>query len=73
MLLWTAVVKTEMTVFCSAQCGDADASEGQGSHTGVCVGELVRFWNPGPLTPQPRLLFVTLLYSQLVMGHLTNI
>lgn len=30
------MVKTEMTVFCSAQCGDADAREGQGSHTGVC-------------------------------------
>lgn len=29
------MVKTEMTVFCSAQCGDADACEGQGSHTGV--------------------------------------
>lgn len=34
---------------------------------------VVRFQNPGPLTPQLSLLFVTLLYSQLVMDHLTNI
>lgn len=34
---------------------------------------VVRFWNPGLLSLQPSLLFVTLLYSQLVMGHLTNI
>lgn len=36
-------------------------------------GVVVRFQNPGPLTPQLSLLFVTLLYSQLVMDHLTNI
>lgn len=60
MLLWNAMVKTEMTVFCSAQCGDADAVKAKG-HILECVGwELVMFWNPGPLTPQTFLCYITL-------------